>query len=109
MVKFLMQLILLLGTVLTCASCSEKVDQTIAKSRTFLAKQGDPHSYANIEEIRTKHVHLELDVNFENQTIYGVARHQMENLTGTDTAIFDVKFLEIQKVTLGKTTEHETD
>jgi hypothetical protein len=67
----------------------------------------DNHSYANIHEVYTKHVHLDLDVNFENKTIYGVARHEIVN-RGTDTAIFDIKHLEIQKVTLGRGNEKET-
>ena len=37
----------------------------------------DDHSYANLEQINTKHLHLELEVDFTAQTIYGVARHQM--------------------------------
>ena len=70
----------------------------------------DAHSYSNIHQIRTKHVHLELDVNFENKTIYGVARHEMIRLKDTDTAIFDINGPEIQKVTLGKKGhEKETD
>jgi aminopeptidase N len=68
----------------------------------------DNHSYANVRQIRTTHLHLDLDVSFENQTIYGVARHTMKNY-GTDTAIFDIKGLEIQKVTIGKGNEKETD
>ncbi len=89
--------------------CTENQFKNVAKSNLLLVKQSDPHSYANVDEIRTKHLHLELDVNFDNQTIYGVARHQMENLTRTDTAIFDIKYIEIQKVTLGKDQERETD
>ncbi len=61
----------------------------------------DAHSYANVSKINTVHLSLELDVNFENKSIYGVARHQMLN-RGVDTAIFDIKGLDIQKVTLGK-------
>ncbi len=70
----------------------------------------DEHSYSNIEEIRTTHIDLELDVNFENKTIYGVARHEMQRIKDTDTAIFDINGPEIQKVTLGKKgDEKETD
>lgn len=70
----------------------------------------DAHSFSNTNEIRTKHIDLELDVNFENKTIYGVARHTMERLKNTDTAIFDINGPEIQKVTLGKKgQEKETD
>ncbi|TNE53065.1 MAG: M1 family peptidase [Bacteroidetes bacterium] len=69
----------------------------------------DAHSYANTNEIRTKHLHLELEVDFSTKTIYGVARHEMTNL-GTDTAIFDIRGLEIQKVTIGsKGNEINTD
>lgn len=70
----------------------------------------DAHSYSNIKAIRTKHLHLEIDVDFERKKIYGVARHQMERLNTTDTAIFDINGPEIQKVTLGpKGKEKETN
>lgn len=70
----------------------------------------DAHSYANTEKIRTKHIDLELDVDFEKKTIYGVARHTMERIKETDTAIFDINGPEIQKITLGKKgDETETD
>jgi aminopeptidase N len=61
----------------------------------------DPHTYSNIQEIRTEHLHLELEVNFNNKTVYGVARHTMGD-HNSDTAIFDIKELEIRKVTVGK-------
>ncbi|MBM3186883.1 MAG: M1 family metallopeptidase [Bacteroidetes bacterium] len=62
-----------------------------------------------MKKIYTTHLDLELDVSFQNKTIYGVARHTMKN-KGTDTAIFDIKGLKIQKITLGeKNNERETD
>ncbi len=82
--------------------------KTVSPTEVIADSVFDNHSYANIRKIRTKHLHLELDVNFENKTIYGVARHEMAN-TGVDTAIFDIKGLEIQKVTIGKDKETETD
>jgi aminopeptidase N len=70
----------------------------------------DTHTYSNVDEIRTTHIDLELDVNFENKRIYGVARHEMQRLKDTDTAIFDINGPKIQKVTLGKKGEEkETD
>lgn len=68
----------------------------------------DSHTYSNVEEIRTTHLHLDLEVNFENKTIYGIARHTMSD-NNADTAIFDIKELEISRVTLGKDNETETD
>jgi aminopeptidase N len=82
-------------------SCDSKVDVDAAKIIHTPQAIKDAHSYANINEIRTTHLHLELDVQFDRKIIYGVARHEMKNL-GADTAIFDVRDLEIHKVTLGR-------
>lgn len=87
-------------------SCQDNIAETDTKKDT--TETQDPHSYANVHEIRTEHVHLELDVNFENQTIYGVARHKMSKHTATQ-AIFDVKGLEIMKVTVGKDKEKASE
>ncbi len=67
----------------------------------------ESHSYANIEEVYTKHLHLDMEVDFDNNSIYGVARHTMIN-KGSDTAVFDIKGLEIQKVTIGEK-DHEVN
>ena len=89
-----------------CESTVEDIKVAASHIDTTLIKDG--HSYSNIDKIRTKHLHLELDVNFENTTIYGVARHEMIN-SGVDTAIFDIKNLDIKKVTLGKGKENEVE
>ena len=69
----------------------------------------DDHSYANLNTIKTIHLELELDVNFQNKTIYGVARHEMVN-NNASVAIFDTRNLLIQKVTTGnKDHEQEAD
>ncbi|GAB5419091.1 MAG: M1 family metallopeptidase [Crocinitomicaceae bacterium] len=90
--SFLLLLFLLL-------SCGNSTTETVTPND--ISKTVDPHSYANVQEIKTEHLHLDLDVNFDNQTIYGVARHTMSKHESTK-AIFDVKGLEIMKVTLGK-------
>lgn len=91
------------------SSCDEQQPIPKKEKEVPVVQKSNPndHSYANTDEIRTKHLHLDMDVNFENQTIYGVARHQMIN-KGTKTAIFDVKNISIQKVTIGKDEEIET-
>ncbi len=88
--------LLLLFVLVSCNTESDEANKKISSSNTQ-----DPHSYANVHDIRTEHLHLELDVNFDNQTIYGVARHKMSK-HATSEAIFDVKGLEIMKVTVGK-------
>jgi aminopeptidase N len=90
-------------------SCSDAPNQPPAATEQLSQRPQDDHSYANLDQINTEHLHLDLEVDFAAQTIYGVARHQMRN-HGADTAIFDVKGLLIQKVTIGpKGSEKETD
>jgi aminopeptidase N len=90
-------------------SCKSSPNKKPAATEQLRQNPQDDHSYANLEQINTKHLHLDLEVDFTAQTIYGVARHLMEN-RGADTAIFDVKGLLIQKVTLGaEGAEKETD
>lgn len=90
-------------------SCSNRQNKQKATTEQLETRPQDDHSYANLEQINTTHLHLDLEVDFAAQTIYGVARHQMKN-NGADTAIFDVKGLLIQKITLGeKGKEKETD
>lgn len=105
-----MKLLSSLLLVLTCIliSCSPVAEDESGKDLNENPKHVDAHTYANVDQIRTKHLHLELDVNFENHTIYGVARHEM-NSHSADTAIFDIKALEIKKVTLGDKNEVPTD
>lgn len=90
-------------------SCDPPPKNIISNTELFVDSVFDDHSYSNLKEIYTTHLDLELDVSFQNKTIYGVARHTMKN-NGTDTAIFDIKGLKIQKITLGtKNSERETD
>jgi len=97
-----------LFTLLILVSC-DALHSNDTKNQSHTISDVDFHSYANLNKIATKHLHLELDVNFQNKTIYGVARHEMIN-KGADTAIFDINGLMIQKVTIGKKgSEEEAD
>ena len=90
-------------------ACNNAPETPVANTEKLSLLPHDDHSYANLKQIHTKHLHLELEVDFKAQTIYGIARHQMQN-NGADTAIFDLKGLLIQKVTPGqKGHEKETD
>lgn len=103
--KLLLQFILSLVLV-SCIQETKNKSVTENLSDPFL----DDHSYSNLNEIKTRHLHLEMDVNFKSKKIFGVARHRMLNLNNADTAIFDIKGIEIQKVTTGeKNAENEAD
>jgi aminopeptidase N len=90
-------------------SCDSSPKAPTTKTEQLADSSFDDHSYSNLKEIKTTHLDLELDVNFDNKTIYGVARHTMKNF-GSDTAIFDIKGIQIQKITTGKINqEREVD
>ena len=97
-------LIFLVGLLM---SCDQKPSATETSTEKLADSTFDDHSYSNLREIHTTHLDLELEVNFQNKTIYGVARHTMNN-NNSDTAIFDINGLLIQKVTLG-TINHEKE
>ena len=99
---------LLLASILVFSCDSSSSDEHKKAIHIDSSSKILTHSFSNVEQIHTKHLSLELDVNFKNKTLYGVARHEMDN-HGSDTAIFDIKALEIQKVTIGRGDEHETD
>lgn len=101
---------LFLVVVLVMISSCGEGNSTVSPAEQTEQNLKDPHSYSNIEQINTEHLDLELDINFDNKTVYGIARHVMHNPNNADTAIFDIKELNIQKVTLGeKGHEKETD
>lgn len=90
-------------TTLLLSCDSQKITEEEEDAKKVIISQPirDAHSYANVDEIKTKHLHLDLEVDFTNKSIYGVARHEMENM-GADTAVFDIKGLEIIRVTIGE-------
>ena len=99
----------LLFIVLLVLSIScERTDGGSTAKGTVKNTAVDPHSYSNFAVINTEHLHLDLEINFENKTVYGVARHTMNNQKDADTATFDIKSLTIQKVTLG-TNDNEVE
>ena len=103
------QILFLLLLIIALSSCSTRakfIEHDVNASTDTIV---DHHSYANFKAIKTVHLELELDVNFENKTIYGVARHEMVN-NNASVAIFDTRNLLIQKVTTGqKFHEKEVD
>jgi leukotriene-A4 hydrolase len=106
--KYLFSIAALMLFISSCGNDAGPLDKD--QSITGVVASHDAHSFSNTDKIRTKHLDLEIDVDFEKKTIYGVARHHMERLQDTDTAIFDINGPVIQKVTLGKKgQEKETD
>jgi leukotriene-A4 hydrolase len=60
----------------------------------------DIHSYSNPQEIKVKHLDLDLDVNFEQKVLKGTAALSLERVSGSEGAplILDTRALNISKV-----------
>lgn len=99
-----MKLRLLPAFLILLASCGrhsgdsegmDSVSDTIAES-LFL----DKHSASNVMDVFTTHLHLSLEVNFDEKRLKGFAVHTISNVSETDLMIFDIHGLEIEKVEL---------
>ena len=53
------------------------------------AEVKDMHSKSNVNEVKTKHLHLELAVDFGSKTLMGSAKHTIENMSNANKIIFD--------------------
>ena len=89
----------------SCGGSNVENDQDIEASTDSIVQPIDEHSYANVFEVRTNHLHLDLNVDFETKTLKGSVRHDIENLTGASQMIFDVYNLNIDHVTLNGSEE----
>ncbi|MFT5823342.1 MAG: leukotriene-A4 hydrolase [Crocinitomix sp.] len=95
-------IITVLGLLITSCTGTEKSDtvNTDAPSDSTTSVVVDKHSYSNVADIKTTHLHLDLLVDFESKMLKGSVAHTVENLTGTATMIFDAHSLAIEKVEL---------
>jgi aminopeptidase N len=82
-------------------ACNNRTDKITPKAQGLMSI--DNHSYANISAIHTTHLHLDLTVDFQNEQLKGVVRHEMKN-NGSKEAIFDISGLKINNVTIGNET-----
>jgi leukotriene-A4 hydrolase len=60
----------------------------------------DAFSFANASQVTTRHVALDLEVDFATRRLEGTATLTLENLTGTQQLVLDTYGLDIHSVTL---------
>ena len=90
------KLLNLIFTALLITSCGEKKDLRV-----------DKHSFSEPHNVRTTHLDLEINVNFETELISGIANYTIENLTGSKELVLDANGLRIDKITsAGKDCEY---
>ncbi|MBM3803481.1 MAG: M1 family metallopeptidase [Acidimicrobiia bacterium] len=97
-----MPLILLLsaGLLAACALPSQQSQPEPPKSQSLIASGKDPHSYSNPEQIKVRHLDLDLRVSFESKTLEGRATLVLDRAPGSDTAplVLDTHDLKIARV-----------
>ena len=59
----------------------------------------DVHSFAKPAEAVVTHIHLNLNVDFENHILKGFAKINFKNITGTNQLILDTRDLKVSKIT----------
>ena len=75
--------------------------QPLIAQKDQIALHSDPHSYAVPSDAVVKHLDLDIDVDFTNKIIKGIASWNIESKTGAKSIIFDTRNLKINKVTSG--------
>lgn len=57
----------------------------------------DSSTYSNIDQVNTKHVHLDLSVDWDNKRLFGMATHKMmANMDDLTEVFFDIEGIDIQ-------------
>lgn len=87
--------------LLIFSNCTENGDSKRKSQAAIFSSHPDVHSYAKPQEAVTKHLSLNLKVNFENQQLTGFAKWYIQN-NKAKHIILDVKDLSIEKVTIEK-------
>jgi len=60
----------------------------------------DLHSYANLKDVNSTHLHLDLTVDFEKKSLIGSVKHTINNRNKVTKMIFDIKQINISKIIL---------
>lgn len=77
-------------------ACSGKKSETTALR---LPLQTD-HSFGNADEVRTKHLHLDLKVDFQKKKLEGTVTHDIERVGSDSVMVLDTRGLHIDEVWL---------
>lgn len=102
----LSSILLLLSTTLlaACNIPSKEAPKEPVKDQSSTDSGKDPHSYSNPEQIKVRHVELDLRVSFEKKSLDGSATLTVERtaVSGDSPLILDTQDLEITRVETAK-------
>lgn len=58
----------------------------------------DTHTLSNYQDVAARHIHLDIEVDFDRQILFGTATHTVENLTNASLVRFDTDGLDVKAV-----------
>ena len=87
------------GTATTAAATTPESESESESELPPIEPGQDYHSFANVDQIRTRHLDLVLDVDFDRQVIDGEVTHHLERPDPTATTlVLDTRDLTIESV-----------
>jgi len=91
-----------LSTVLQLSSCkmNSNADEKVNTDEVVSVLAADAHSFSNPNDIRVKHIHLDLTVSFDSRTLSGSARLDLNRLSESNTLKLDARQLSIDSIVL---------
>jgi leukotriene-A4 hydrolase len=87
----------LYASVLAAFACNSGANKH--PSDTYILSNDD-HSYANVNEVRTTHLTLDLSVDFDKKVLSGTAKWDIKNYTRAKKIVLDVGKLSIKEIIL---------
>ena len=90
---------------IACSQSNTEKPTEVQPELTEKKEVNDLHSYANINEVNTTHLHLDLTIDFETKSLKGSVKHTINNKTKATKLILDTKQLVVSKVLLNDTEE----
>ena len=100
-----MKICLQLFALMLIFSC-KPADKPMQETDNQNIERLDPHSFSEPEKAIVKHLDLKLKIDFNTQILSGVAVWAIENTSKSDQIVFDIKGLEIEKITLNEDVEN---
>ena len=100
-----MKICLQLFALMLIFSC-KPADKPMQETDNQNMEKLDPHSFSEPEKAIVKHLDLKLKIDFNTQILSGVAVWAIENTSKSDQIVFDIKGLEIEKITLNEDVEN---
>jgi len=93
--------------LISFSQCTENQSTTTSsktpavQEKAIYSKHLDTHTYSKTKEAVTKHLSLDLAVDFEKKQLKGTAKWYIQN-NNSNRIIFDIRDLTIEKTTIGK-------